>query len=110
MADGLNAIKHGNGRDWWVFAKRSNALLGGPPDNDFYIHLVDTAGIWPQPVQSIGTLNSTNGGKITFSPTGDKMIFTNLRDLIEIYDFERCTGLLSNPLTIQSESTPGSYS
>ncbi len=107
MADGITAIKHGNGRDWWVLARKSNFQLGGPPDNDFYIYLVDTGGITPLPVQSIGTLNPTNLAKITFNPNGDKFVFTNLNDLIEIYNFDRCTGLISNPITIQPNAGPG---
>jgi hypothetical protein len=109
MADGITAIKHGNGRDWWVIARISNGLLGGPPDNDFYIYLIDTSGITPQPVQSIGTLNVTNLAKITFNPSGDKFVFTNVNDLIEQYDFDRCTGIISNPVTIQPDATPGNY-
>jgi hypothetical protein len=107
MADCLNAIKHGNGKDWWVFTRKSNYQLGGPPDNDYFIYLVDTAGIWPQPVQSIGTLNPTNLAKITFNPNGEKFLFSNLNDLIELYDFDRCTGIISNPVTIQPNAVSG---
>ena len=107
MSDCLNAIKHGNGRDWWVITRKSNFQIGGPPDNDFYLFLIDTGGITPQPVQSIGTLNPTNLAKITFNPLGDKFVFTNLNDLIEIYDFDRCTGTISNPVTIEPNAGPG---
>ena len=24
MADGVSAVKHGNGRDWWIIARKSN--------------------------------------------------------------------------------------
>ena len=107
MADCLNAIKHGNGRDWWVIARRSDFQLGGPPDNDFYVYLVDTSGITALPVQSIGTLNPTNLAKITFNPSGEQFVFTNINDLIELYDFDRCSGTISNPVTIQPNAGPG---
>ena len=107
MADCLTAIKHGNGRDWWVIARRSDAQLGGPPDNDFYVYLVDTSGITALPVQSIGTLNPTNLAKITFNPSGEQFVFTNINDLIELYDFDRCSGTISNPVTIQPNAGPG---
>ncbi len=109
MADGVAAIKHGNGRDWWVLCRKTDALIGGPPNNDFYIYLIDTSGITPQPIQSIGTLNPTNLAKITFNPLGDKFVFTNLNDLIEMYDFDRCTGIISNPVTIEPNASPGNY-
>lgn len=109
MADCLNAIKHGNGRDWWVITRKNESQIGGSPNNDFYTYLVDTGGITPQPIQSIGTLNPTNLAKITFNPVGDKFVFTNLNDLIEMYDFDRCTGIISNPVTIEPNASPGNY-
>ncbi len=42
------------------------------------------------------------------------MSFINYTGLVELYDFDRCTGLISNPITIVPESTqapwPGLWS
>ncbi len=101
--DCLSAVKHGNGRDWWVIIRRFNAV--SMPNNDFYIYLVTPSGVFSQPIQSIGSQNSTNSGQISFNTIGTRMSFINYKGSIELYDFDRCTGLITNPITIQPEST-----
>lgn len=101
--DCLSAVKHGNGRDWWVIFRRFNSVLS--PNNDYYIYLVTSSGIISQPIQNVGLQNSTNSGRISFNSSGENMCFINYKGLIELYDFDRCTGLISNPITISSESS-----
>ncbi|MBK8558289.1 MAG: PKD domain-containing protein [Lewinellaceae bacterium] len=51
--------------------------------------------------QYIGTPSwSGAGGEIVFSPDGTKMARANPRDDLRIFDFDRCTGTLSNPIFI----------
>ncbi|MBK9424383.1 MAG: T9SS type A sorting domain-containing protein [Bacteroidetes bacterium] len=97
QVDCINAVKHGNGRDWWVIFRMS----GFPAfNNDFYTYLITPAGIQNVSIQSFGEQNVTNLGKITISPEGTKMIFINLNGVIELFNFDRCTGLLSNSIPI----------
>ena len=105
MADGISAVKQGNGRDWWIVARRSDFSTGGPPDNDFYLFSVTPNGIDTLPEQTIGSLNSTNGCTIQFNPMGEKFVFVNWRGLIEEYDFDRCSGIISNPVNIEPEDS-----
>lgn len=112
MVDCLSAIKHGNGRDWWViFRKFDSASL---PNSDYYFYLVTPTGISNVFVQAVGILNSTNLGQISFNVQGNQMCFINYKGLIELYDFDRCTGMLSNTITISQESSaapwPGLWS
>jgi hypothetical protein len=102
--DCLNAIKHGNGRDWWLIFRR---WYPGPltANNEFYSYLITPSGISNFALQNIGSLTTTNGGKISFSKSGSKMVYLNWRWLIELYDFDRCTGVISNPVTIQPENS-----
>ncbi len=100
--DCLTAIKHGNGRDWWIIFRKAEYPSGS--NNDYYMYLVSQSGIESQPIQSIGSQNSTNAGKISYSPIGDKMCFINYKGLIELFTFDRCTGFLSNPETISPEN------
>ncbi|MDQ3051824.1 MAG: T9SS type A sorting domain-containing protein [Bacteroidota bacterium] len=100
--DCLSAIKHGNGRDWWVIVRKSDYPSGS--NNDFYLYLVSPAGIINQPIQSIGSQNSTNSGRLSFNSSGNRMCFINYKGLIELNDFDRCTGTISNPVTISPES------
>ena len=110
--DCLSAVKHGNGRDWWVIFRRFNSVSS--PNNDYYVYLVTSTGVFGQPIQNVGSLNSTNLGEISFNSTGTQMAFINYVGLIELYDFDRCTGLFSNPVNISPESSqapwPGLWS
>ncbi len=100
--DGITAIKHGNGRDWWlIFKPDGNISL---PNNDFYIYLVTPPGISFTTIQSVGNIITNNAGCLTFSENGDKLLMTNYRNLIQVFDFNRCTGILNNPLTIEPEN------
>lgn len=104
QVDCLTAVKHGNGRDWWIIFRKADYPLG--TNNFFYTHLLTAAGISPTSFQqAIGSQNSTNLGNISFNHSANKMVFTNLMGLMEIFDFDRCTGLLSNPQTIYPEQT-----
>ncbi len=105
QVDCLTAIKHGNGRDWWIISRKSDFSTGGY-NNDWYTYLVTPDTIQAMPTQSIGAQNRTNSGRTCFSKTGNKLVFTNLLNVVEVFDFDRCSGLLSNTLSIESD--PGS--
>ena len=102
MTDCLSAIKHGNGRDWWVICRKSSVPNGGS-NNVFYKYLITPNGISNVIVQHIGSLNTTNAGNICFSSDGSFLIFSNLRGMVEKFDFNRCNGQISNPITIFPE-------
>lgn len=106
MVDCLTAVKHGNGRDWWLVFRRWYQTF--TPTNEFFTYLISPAGITNFTTQTIGATHQANSGQLTFSTDGNKLVFTNLSDLIEIMDFDRCTGLLSNPVIIQPANPPAS--
>ncbi|MBK9639383.1 MAG: hypothetical protein IPO63_16860 [Bacteroidetes bacterium] len=33
-------------------------------DNAFYLYFVDSTGIYPQPIQNVGTMRTSNGGDV----------------------------------------------
>ncbi|MBL0340418.1 MAG: T9SS type A sorting domain-containing protein [Bacteroidetes bacterium] len=108
LVDCVTAIKHGNGRDWWVMVRESP--VGQPTyNNTWLLFLISPSGINPIPVQNVGEFNGTNLGNIAVSPAGTKICFTNLGGLIELYDFNRCTGLVSNPVTIEPQLSSSPY-
>ncbi len=92
--DGLAAVKHGNGRDWWVIHKEGTI---GQLSDEVYTYLISPDGIHPQPVQLIGRASETNLLRLKFSPSGNKLVATDCNQFIELFDFDRCTGILSNP-------------
>jgi len=98
VSDGLAAVKHGNGRDWWVIMKKySNSLAL----DEFYVYLVSPAGISAPIIQHIGyPIISGSLLRLKFSKDGNKLFAVAPDNLIESYDFDRCTGILSNVNTI----------
>ena len=91
--DGFHAIKHANGRDWWILAAKQYS-------NKYYNILLSSDGIKVKE-QVIGTPTwSGAGGEMVFSPDGSKLARFNAQDDLRIFDFNRCTGELSNPVFI----------
>lgn len=94
--DKMHTVRHANGRDWWiVFPKLAS--------NKYYIILLTPSGTTITE-QSIGEATwSGAGGELVFSPDGTKLARFNPRDDLRIFDFDRCTGVLSNPVYIPVE-------
>nr|MBK9649821.1 T9SS type A sorting domain-containing protein [Bacteroidota bacterium] len=88
------ACRHGNGRDWWVTCLQMNS-------NVIYKLLVTPFGISPPVTQSIGWIKTRGLGECKFSPDGTKFAFScaeyTAPSHAEIMDFDRCTGMFSNP-------------
>jgi hypothetical protein len=103
VADCLTAIKHGNGRDWWVIVRDWSSTI---PTNAFYIYLVSPSGISLYNQQNIG-LNFAGGGlqRLEFNLNGNKLYCCLNAGFIECFDFNRCTGSLSNDTILASYAT-----
>ncbi len=95
----LKAVRHGNGRDWWLVIKNMDG-------NGFYRFLFTKNGIQNFPLQTIGLpFIMGDSWQAEFSPKGDKFAmiagngtYEHDTTFFSIYDFDRCTGLLSNPI------------
>lgn len=93
----LTATRHANGRDWWILQQEYGT-------NKFYTFLLNNHGLIEQQPQYIGEnqlYNTTGIGQAVFSPDGSKYLLINSWDLnfpahMDFFDFDRCTGLLSN--------------
>jgi len=104
VTDGVAAVKHANGRDWWlIYAKRYQSA----PTNMFIEYLITPAGISAPTIINIGNTHQSGAGDLNFSDDGEKFIFTTISNLVEVFDFDRCTGALSNPVVVKPESTGG---
>ena len=97
----INACKHANGKDWWV--------LSVDYRNNCYIRfLIQNDSILGPFKQCIGNENVTPRGTITtFSPNGKRYATYQGSGIITLFDFDRCSGLLSNPLVINAASDYG---
>ncbi|MBL7926866.1 MAG: T9SS type A sorting domain-containing protein [Bacteroidia bacterium] len=106
--DCVIAIKHGNGRDWWVIFRKNDYNIGGS-NNDFYEYLVTPFGISNVQVVSCGTPNPTGFNRLCVNSDGTKIASVNTASLVEVYDFDRCTGNIYNPITIEPQSISFPY-
>ncbi len=92
----LTACKHANGRDWWLIKHKAYSTL-------YYLYLITPYGIQGPFIQNIGKYRINDVGQATFSPNGENYAYYNLDGQnadMEIFNFDRCTGLLSNPVHI----------
>jgi hypothetical protein len=109
VTDGIAAVKHGNGRDWWVVFRTSKN--DGTKDNTFFKLLISPSGISPVLTQNnIGVSTYTNILRLYFNHRGNEMVLIDVLGLIELYFFDRCTGTLFGRRLINSENTfPWAY-
>ncbi|MCX6275725.1 MAG: T9SS type A sorting domain-containing protein [Bacteroidetes bacterium] len=98
--DCVMAIKHGNGRDWWILSRRWDTS-----NNDFYQYLISSSGISNVIIQNVGTPSINGFYHFTFSKDGTKMVATTAAGLIELFYFDRCTGIIMYDQTIIQEAT-----
>ena len=95
VADCVQAVKHGNGRDWWVIAKYSN--INSTVHNRFYVYLVTPNGISAPTIYNKGSATDVDFQKIVFNSSGTKFMLINTLGFMCEYDFNRCTGNITNP-------------
>ncbi len=100
MAGNVYAIRHGNGIDWWIIVRKHHS-------NQFYMILVDSSGPNHPIIQNLGTPYmqsaiyqsdchaSVDGGKLSYAFNYNYPSYIQPSQL-DIYDFDRCTGTLSN--------------
>jgi hypothetical protein len=114
LIDGnLFAIKHGNGKNWWVIARQYHS-------NKFYKILIDSLGINPFITQNIGikyTAPYFFSGSADVNAQGDKIAYpmdiynvpsgvSNPMLQIDLLDFDRCNGSFLNSKSIQYNFYP----
>lgn len=97
----LATCRHGNGRDWWIFATDYTS-------NTFIYFLLAPSGISSAFTQNIGS-NAMYGGKMVFSNDGTKLLSVEVNGKIDLFDFDRCSGVLSNFRDIGEHLTGEQY-
>lgn len=92
----MQACRHANGRDWWI-------IKPGMRENEFYTGFLDPSGISMVPGEIPDITNRFQNSTFSqFSYDGSKYFhFTgSTTRTMFVYDFDRCNGTLSNPVTI----------
>jgi hypothetical protein len=96
----ISACKHANGRDWWIFCHRMNS-------NKFYSLLLTPYGIFGPYSQNIGVIRNYDGGQAVFSQDGTRYAYYHIYGGLEVFDFDRCSGNLSNPQFVSISNSLG---
>lgn len=95
----LTAVKHRNGRDYWVIAHKWNS-------SEFHAWLISPTGMAPAVVSETGTIHNSAGSKnnamgyMKTSPDGRRIALAiRTKKIVEVFDFNDETGVVSNPQT-----------
>lgn len=99
ITENITAIKHGNGRDYWLLYKSYFNY-----NDSIHRYLISEDGISSEMIQRIGQVPNSGIIRFYFNSTGTKMVLVSASGLLEYYDFDRCTGLLSNRILINPET------
>jgi hypothetical protein len=95
------AMRHANGRDWWLLVFEPVVPSITPHIDRRWLRYIIT----PDTITFDGVAavidSIRGGGEVTMNRAGDRMAMT-MGDDIRTFDFDRCTGTLSN-MTIVSE-------
>lgn len=102
VSDGLAAVKHGNGRDWWIVFKPYD--VNGPTD-EIYEYLLTDQGLSGPFVKHVGTGTITNLVRLEFSKQGDRLALFDSNYNFQLFFFDRCTGTIGN--TVDVNLSPG---
>jgi len=104
----LTATRHANGRDFWIVEK---AWQG----NTYYIYRTTPDTIVLEHIQTIGDSSRRDDiyGSGGFSPDGTKFGVACITQITQYFDFDRCSGRLSNPrriavpwITLEGDTAP----
>jgi hypothetical protein len=110
ITEQIAATYHSNGFDIWLMAHEYLT-------NNFLCYLITSSGINNSPVVSgVGTpipycnSNTNARGEMKFSPGGTKVAINNngsgdypFSDVMELFDFDNNTGIVSNPINLPAE-------
>lgn len=88
--DWPTAVRHANGRDWWVILSRPRAPLG------FHKFLLTPQGMQYKGLQYPG-IDIYYKSPSCFTPDGTKYCFAHYPPWVGVLDFDRGTGVFSNP-------------
>lgn len=109
VTERLAATKHFDRKRYWIATRDIKSKL-------IKVYLLNDKGLVKSPVTNEVARDSNNNntystiGQMKFSPNGNKLaIATFGTSLVEIFDFDKKTGKLSNPIYIENQHNQGAY-
>ena len=105
MNEGLTAIPHSNGIDFWVIAHKANT-------DSFYVYQITDFGILSPLKQQGGPILDYFCGNIKASPLGDKILLfpCPVSSSSGIFDFDPSSGIISNFHSLNNGYSSGTFS
>ncbi len=109
-SESMAAVMHENCEDIWVIGHKRGT-------NDFYAFLITQNGIAETVINTVGNFANAHlktANFIRFSPNGRKVAiscmwnpgdYPELFDTLYLFDFDRTTAIISNPITIADTTT-----
>lgn len=103
VTEKLTSVMHRNGKDVWVIAH-------GWKNNQFHAFLVTEKGVQSNPITTaIGTIHDgttlNTQGYMKFNPDGSNLALAlEETDVIEIFDFDNATGVVSEPISLSTKA------
>jgi PKD domain/Secretion system C-terminal sorting domain len=93
----LQSFRHANGRDWWIICPEGIS-------NCYYSVLLSPEGFEVIGKQCLGFewTDDDVGGQSSFSKDGARYLRFHADNGLDVFDFDRCTGELSNPVHISA--------
>ena len=85
----LTAVRHGNGRDWWVYAHEFNS-------NSFLRWLLSPTGLAGPVMQGVGVYRAPDPGQVVISKQGDQFAYFAGETGLDLFSLDRCDGVLSH--------------
>ena len=97
-------VKHGNGRDWWIMGMQR-------ADTKHSLYLLSPEGLTGPYIQDLGPpfLSTEFEGESLFSEDGTLFLRHDTKTALRLYDFDRCSGELSNLRVIPFQEPLHSY-
>lgn len=97
----ITAVRHANGRDWWIFCFKAGS-------NIHYRLLLTPFGVSVDGTQAMGEVHPPDNGQACFSLDGTRYAYYSGYYVdLELFDFDRCTGLFSNPVHVAIDDYNG---
>lgn len=81
----LLAVRHGNGRDWWVYAHELNS-------DGFLRWLVTPYGTSGPTIQHAGIVRPPDAAQVVFSQDGQRFAYYSGEFGLDLFDVDRCDG------------------
>jgi WD40 repeat protein len=108
VAEQMTAIKHANGRDWWLLFRTRFGSSSGP--HTHFLYTLFGPNGFSEPVSISAGPETGFMGEMTASPQGDYIAYADHnKRILWLYSFDRCTGQIAFVDSIAARRTTDEF-